>query len=118
MTSTLRVELFPADLDRAIEFYRRLGFEVRGRKDDPPYAALRCGDVRLGLLQAAPVDPGRRHVPAGAELVVDVDDIRRVRDELLAAGVDLAEDLTERPWGMVDVRLHDPDGYYWRFTSR
>ena len=52
------------------------------------------------------------------EIVVEVDDIRAFRDEVVAAGVVLDEDLTARPWGLTDVRLTDPDGYSLRFTGR
>lgn len=41
----------------------------------------------------------------------------RERDRVVAAGWSLAEDLTRRPWGLVDFRLLDPDGYYLRVTE-
>jgi lactoylglutathione lyase len=93
--------------------------EVRGS-----YASLSFGDVRLGLARATdlagsrPIDPGCRSVPAGAEMVVEVRDVRALRDTVAARGIPLAEDVQQRPWGLTDFRVHDPDGYYWRFTSR
>jgi catechol 2,3-dioxygenase-like lactoylglutathione lyase family enzyme len=30
----------------------------------------------------------------------------------------VAEDVTARPWGLRDFRLLDPDGWYWRLTTR
>jgi len=33
------------------------------------------------------------------------------------SGWPLAEDLQQRPWGLIDFRLHDPDGYYLRITT-
>lgn len=119
MTATLRIELFPGDLDRSIAFYETLGFELQGRSDDPvPYAGVRLGDVRIGLLEAAPVDPSLRATPTGTEIVIDVGDIEATRDAVVARGVVLAEDLVERNWGLTDFRVHDPDGYYLRFTNR
>ncbi|AKT50696.1 VOC family protein [Arsenicicoccus sp. oral taxon 190] len=119
MDPQLRIELFPADLDASLAFYAALGFELRGRKDGPPrYANVRLGGVRLGLCEAAAVDPAARRLPAGTELVVDVDDVTGLRDELVGRGVQLDEDLAEREWGLTDFRVVDPDGYYWRFTSR
>jgi RimJ/RimL family protein N-acetyltransferase/catechol 2,3-dioxygenase-like lactoylglutathione lyase family enzyme len=120
--ATLRVELFPADVDASVAFYEALGFEVRGRQGS--YASLSFGDVRLGLARATdlagsrPIDPGCRSVPAGAEMVVEVRDVRALRDTVAARGIPLAEDVQQRPWGLTDFRVHDPDGYYWRFTSR
>lgn len=119
---SVRFELFPADLDRFIHFYVRvLRFELVGEKrhEQPPYAAVRRGGIRIGALQAwESVDPAARRVPSGVEIVIEVDDLLAERDLVIAAGYPLAEDVTERPWGLTDFRLFDPDGYYLRITSR
>lgn len=118
VTASLRIELFPADVDRSVAFYGLLGFEVSGRSAGPPaYAAVRLGDVRIGLCQAAPVDPATRALPVGTEIVIEVDDVQTTRDRVVARGVELAEDLVEREWELSDFRVHDPDGYYLRFTN-
>jgi lactoylglutathione lyase len=119
MTESLRIEIFPADLDRSITFYEAVGFELTGRSDGPPrYASLRLGDVRLGAAEAIAVDPRRRAYPVGTEVVIEVDDVQQVRDGVAEAGVTLTEDLQQRPWGLVDFRITDPDGYYYRLTNR
>ncbi|PRY59366.1 putative glyoxalase superfamily protein PhnB [Knoellia remsis] len=119
MSESLRVEFFPADLERSIAFYEALGFEVRGRSSDPvPYAAVRLGGVRIGLAQRPAVDPALRAVPIGTEVVIEVADVVACRDGVVAAGIELAGDLVEREWGLTDFRVTDPDGYYLRFTSR
>jgi catechol 2,3-dioxygenase-like lactoylglutathione lyase family enzyme len=118
----LRVELFVADLDRFADFYTRvLGFELADdrRRQDPPYAAVRRDLVRIGAARSwTPVDRDARALPAGAELVLECDDVTGERDRVISAGWPLDADLTERPWGLLDFRLSDPDGYYLRFTSR
>jgi lactoylglutathione lyase len=119
VTATLRLEIFPADLERTIGFYEGLGFELAARSDGPPpYASLRLGHVRIGACEAERVDPARRAVPAGTEIVIEVDDVRELRHAAVAAGVTLNEDLRQQRWGLLDVRVSDPDGYYLRFTSR
>lgn len=119
MQPSLRIEIFPADLDRTVRFYERLGFHLIGRNDGPPrYASLRYGDVRVGAAEAPAVDPQRRAYPAGTEIVIEVDDVVRERDRIAGAGLPLLEDRQHRPWGLQDFRLSDPDGYYFRFTSR
>lgn len=119
MDASLRIEIFVADLDRTVTFYERLGFELTGRSDARPrYAAFRLGHARVGAAEADPVDPALRAVPIGTEIVLEVDNIGGERDRLVDAGVDLATDLQRRPWGLEDFRLSDPDGYYYRFTSR
>jgi catechol 2,3-dioxygenase-like lactoylglutathione lyase family enzyme len=118
MTEQLRIELVPSDVDRSVAFYESLGFVVVGHKAGPPaYASVRLGGVRIGLVEAEPVDPSLRAVPAGTEIVIEVDDVKHTRDVAVSRGVRLAEDLSEREWGLTDFRVHDPDGYYLRFTS-
>lgn len=119
MDPSLRIEIFPADLDRTVTFYERLGFQLAGREDGPPrYAALRLGGIQLGAAEAPAVDPQRRAHPAGTKIVIEVDDVQTERDRIVNVGIALVEDLQRRPWGLVDFRQTDPDGYYYRFTSR
>lgn len=115
---TLRIEIFPADIDASVEWWSALGFEVLGRKDDPPYASLGRDDVRLGMVQSPWRPAEHRAVPSGTEIVLAVDDVRAERDRVVAAGIELAEDLQEREWGLTDFRMRDPDGYYLRNTDR
>jgi catechol 2,3-dioxygenase-like lactoylglutathione lyase family enzyme len=120
----LRIELFVEDLDTSIGFYERtLGFELTRR--DEHYASLRRGAAVLGLGPVAAL-PERgtgagftrerlaRDRGAGVEIVLEVEDLEGV---LATAGQALAEPLQERPWGLRDFRIVDPDGYYLRVTE-
>lgn len=139
----LRLELFVDDLALAEEFYTGLlGFEVVDRQ--PGYTSVRHGEVTFGLGPVAklpadddrpwpgPAGPQRRFGPgfsrrrlaedkgAGVEIVLELDDLGRVaslHDRCLAAGV-VVDDLRQRPWGLWDFRVVDPDGYYLRITHR
>ncbi|MGH3293879.1 MAG: hypothetical protein ACRDP7_18935, partial [Trebonia sp.] len=89
------------------------------RHEDPPYAAVRRDMVRVGAVCSwEPVDRNARALPAGVELVLDCEDVAGERDRVISAGWPLDADLTERPWGLLDFRLCDPDGYYPRVTNR
>jgi len=50
--------------------------------------------------------------------VLEVEDLEADRARVAAAGWPVAEEITPRPWGLRDFRLLDPDGYYWRVTTR
>jgi len=118
--SGLRIEVFPDDLDATVDFYRRvLGFTLlrdeRGAASE--YVSLRLGDVRLGAARRAPRDAASRRPPTGVELVLEVDDLDEARARVVDSGWPLDEDLTARPWGLMDFRLLDPSGYYWRVTE-
>jgi predicted enzyme related to lactoylglutathione lyase len=121
----LRMELFVEDLDRAIAFYRdALGFALLRR--DNGYASVRRGDVTLGLGPIAKLpDVGgyftrprlRANRGLGVEIVLEVADVAAEEARVRAAGYSVVEPLRDRPWGLADFRLTDPDGYYLRITS-
>lgn len=123
----LRIELFVADVAASADFYRRvLGFAVE--RQEGGYASVRNGDVLLGLAAIddlppeAPAGPSqgsvRRGRGAGVEIVLEVDDLAACHEAVLTAGQTLSAPLSERPWGLTDFRLTDPDGYYIRVTDR
>jgi catechol 2,3-dioxygenase-like lactoylglutathione lyase family enzyme len=122
----LRLELFVADMDASIAFYRRvLGFALVRREAD--YASVRSGNVTLGLGPIAklptegsyftrPRLAGDRGV--GVEIVLEVDDVAAYRRRVEVSGYPVLDELQARPWGLTDFRIADPDGYYLRITSR
>ena len=118
MEMSLRIEVFAADLERSAEFYRTvLSFEELTRQ--PTYVWMGRGSARIGIgLAGAPVDEAVRRVPAGTEIVLEVDDIDAEYARVAALDWLLAAELGLQPWGLRDFRLHDPDGYYLRLTSR
>ena len=119
---TMRSEIFPDDLDATVDFYMRvlrfrLTVDRRGQPDE--YVSLQRGSVRVGAARrVGPHVRAARLPPAGAELVLEVDDVVAERDRVTAAGWPLAEDLQDRPWGLKDFRILDPAGYYLRITDR
>jgi lactoylglutathione lyase len=50
--------------------------------------------------------------------VLEVDDVGGEHDRVVEAGWPLEQGLQDRPWGLTDVRIIDPVGYYLRVTSR
>ena len=76
---SLRIELFPANLDRWLAFYLGvLGFTITAdkRAGSPRYAAVARGGVRIGAAElGAEVDPQQRELPIGTEIVLEVDDV-------------------------------------------
>jgi catechol 2,3-dioxygenase-like lactoylglutathione lyase family enzyme len=121
----LRMELFVDDMDVSIDFYCRvLGFELMRHEEG--YASIRSGSVTLGLGPIAKLPPEGGyftrdtlsvHRGAGVEIVLEVDDINAFQDQVIAAGYPILEALQHRPWGLMDFRVADPDGYYLRFTN-
>jgi lactoylglutathione lyase len=124
---TIRFELFVADRDKSVDFYTSvLGFEVR--RLDESYAMLTCGDVVLGLGRQADLPetgegPGftqqrlARDRGAGVEIVLETPDLEALYERVQRSGYQLAAPMQDRPWGLRDFRVADPDGYYLRITT-
>jgi heme-degrading monooxygenase HmoA/predicted enzyme related to lactoylglutathione lyase len=116
----LRVELFVTDLDTSVAFYTDvLGFRL-ARADDG-YRSLERGVVVVGL--GPRTDDPRRDDTAhgtGVELVLEVDGgpaaVDALHERVRASGYPVAAGPADRPWGLRDFRVEDPDGYYWRVT--
>jgi lactoylglutathione lyase len=54
----------------------------------------------------------------GVEIVMEVDDLGTAHRRVLDSGHPVFEPPQQRPWGLWDFRIVDPDGYYLRITSR
>lgn len=122
---SLRLELFVSDLEKSGDFYTRvLGFERL--KGNAEYVSVRSGSVVIGLGQAAKLNAKHYFNPElqqdrrglGAEIVLEVDDVRAYFDKVKASGYKIATPLWKQSWGATDFRIVDPDGYYLRITSR
>ena len=121
------MELFVEDMEASIAFYTRvLAFEL-ARHEPGDCASLRLGDIVLGIGPVAklPEEGGYfgRDIAAlrrglGVEIVIEVDDVERWRDRVASSDHPILEPLQDRPWGLKDFRISDPDGYYLRITSR
>ena len=124
---TIRFELFVADRDRSVDFYTSvLGFEVQ--RLDEAHALLTCGQVTLGLGRQADLPetgdgPGftqerlRRDHGAGVEIVLETTDLDLLYERVRRSRYPLAAGMQDRPWGLRDFRVADPDGYYLRITT-
>jgi uncharacterized glyoxalase superfamily protein PhnB len=53
---------------------------------------------------------------AGVEIVLEVPDVDAAIDRARRAGAQIVEPLQDRPWGLRDFRVSDPDGHYLRIT--
>ncbi len=122
---TFRLELFVDDLVASTDFYGRvLGFVI-GEKQADGYTPLTNGDVSLSLNLRANL-PDDHPIQAivgerlgrGIELVLEVNDIEAMYKRVRSANWPLPGELQPQPWGLTDFRMLDPDGYYWRITTK
>jgi uncharacterized glyoxalase superfamily protein PhnB len=99
-----------ADVQRAVEHYRKLGFEVRFY--DEGYAFAEHGSLSIHLQQAA-----ENGMPPGAGvLYIHCDDADAVAAEWRKAGLEVVAP-ENKPWGKYEGAHVDPDGNLIRFGS-
>ena len=123
--ATLRLELFTDDLPASLNFYGRvLGFEKEAERPGG-YTPLAKGSVRIALNLRSDLDEGHpirraahERPGQGVEIVLEVDDIEAMYHHVVSEKWPRSADLSQQPWGLTDFRVLDPDGYYWRVTSR
>ena len=101
------------DVAQAIEFYRDLlGFEVE-MHPAPGFAALSRGDLRLYLNAPGAGGAGRAGgapEPGGwNRFQLEVEDLKKLRDALSAAGARFCGDLVEGQGG-AQILVEDPSG--------
>ncbi|MBX5206818.1 VOC family protein [Rhizobium sp. NZLR11] len=120
----LRLELFVEAPETSVDFYRRvLGFDVQGSASTG-YTLLTNGEAviainsRSALSNDHPLrlETGEK-AGLGIEIVLSVADIEEAYRTAKESGWPVS-DPAQQPWGLLDFRLSDPDGYYVRVTSR
>jgi predicted enzyme related to lactoylglutathione lyase len=105
---------FPVhDIDRALEHYRRLGFDVRAYAGGGYGFAERDGvELHVGTLAHDDHEHGHSHTAA----YLRVDDADALAAEWRAAGVEV-HGPEDTEWGQHEGAVIDPDGNVIRFGS-
>ena len=113
-TEQLVVELLVRDLRRSVQFYLALGFHLLGEKDG--FASLAWEDHRLFLDQRDDLPEPPAHPVMNVRVMVpDVDAHWRRVHEL---GLRVVAPIGDRPYGLRDFAIADPDGFGVRFATR
>lgn len=100
------LSLHVSDVERSIEFYSRIpGAQLVGHRPGQ-FARFQIGTGSLHLVQL----PGPRF-----HIELNADDVQKTYEQLCAAGLTPASPPKRHPWGKVDFRLTDPDGYHLEF---
>ncbi|MDC6404659.1 MULTISPECIES: VOC family protein [Maribacter] len=125
--ASLRLELFSSNVERSVNFYSKiLNFSIEGDSINQSYQQVINGAVILGIGPEAKL-PGDHYLKLkendsrrgiGVEIVLEVDDVLSVYQRVKRSGYPIHAEINDRPWGLTDFRLIDPDGYYIRITSR
>ncbi len=100
--------LHPRDFDRSVGFYRDiLGLHPMREfgKGDSSGIVFFLGGGYLELTDRQVEPPA-----SSTALWLQVRDVRQAEQELRAAGVAIIESAVDKPWGLMELRVSDPDG--------
>jgi catechol 2,3-dioxygenase-like lactoylglutathione lyase family enzyme len=100
-------------LDRAIDFYRALGFQLLGRKGG--FATITWEEHRLFLDEHPRYEPPAAPQANVRVMVPDVDAWWRRATRI---GARVLAPIADRYYGLRDFTIADPDGFGIRFASR
>ena len=104
-----------ADIVRSVRFYVDvLGFEREWLYGTPPVHAGVAMDKFQLMFSLNPKLAARC---AGHQHFFRVDDVKALFEKHKSAGVPIIEDLANKPWGLSEYKVLDPDGYELRFTG-
>ena len=101
-----------ADVQRAVDFYQKLGMEIRGSLRNPSgtlqWVHLNCGQADLMVTHASePVIPSQQAVL----FYLYSPDLIALREHLLASGVKVSPITYPEYMPKGEIRVEDPDGY-------
>ena len=107
------------DLERSIEYYKKLGFTF-GEPWDGFYAIGYLDGLELHLKEAPKNPDERRHRRDNEHLdaAAGVDGIEAFFNHCVANGAIILKQLTPTPWGTLGFYVEDPDGYIIGFSGR
>jgi catechol 2,3-dioxygenase-like lactoylglutathione lyase family enzyme len=112
-TEQLVVEVYVRSLDRALDFYQHLGFELLSRHGG--FAAVTWEGHRLFLDERPRYEPPASPQANVRVMVPDVDAWwRRATD----VGARVLSPVADRDYGLRDFTIADPDGFGIRFVTR
>lgn len=106
--------LIVPDVGAALDYYRDvLGFEVAPYELVPEDNGTATRDgLTIFLNRGARAAPNSEVVPPDLfDVYIWTDGVRALYDEFTKSGADLLGEPCERPWGMLEIRIRDLNGY-------
>lgn len=102
-----------ADMDRAVSFYRALGFVVLYGGSDADFTSFRAGSSYLNLQRDADAAP---RAGLWGRAIFWVDDVDAMHRRALDAGFTTETAPADAPWGERYFHIRDPDGHELSFA--
>ena len=106
------ITLATHDMQRAVRFYRSLGFELRYGGEAASFTSFRAGPGYLNLI----TQPVEKRWSWWGRVIFYVDDVDASYERAVAAGCQPATVPRDAEWGERYFHLTDPDGHELSFA--
>jgi catechol 2,3-dioxygenase-like lactoylglutathione lyase family enzyme len=106
------VTLGTHDMQRAVRFYRALGFELLHGNEEHSFTSFRAGTGYLNLI----AQPAERRWSWWGRVIFYVADVDAVHQRALAAGYRPTTTPRDAEWGERFFHMDDPDGHELSFA--
>lgn len=102
------------DVPKTTAFYRDvLGFSVDDTFSGPDWAMLWADQCQLFLS----LNPSVAATAAGQQVLICVPGVDATYERHKAKGAKIISELENKPWGLREYTVEDPNGYHLRFES-
>ncbi len=111
-----QVPILPVhNMTLTLEYYQdQLGFEKIWKWDDPPTIA---SVTRDDLTMLFSFDPDKTFLASGMDIMIFLKGVKDLYEIYKAKNLKFADDLEEKPWGVLEFSILDINGYYLRFAE-
>ena len=108
-----------ADLAGTISYFEEtLGFKQQWIWGEPPvYAGVRAGGALLYICHDPELASAIRERRLTPDIFLWVSDIGSIYEQHRAKQADITEELTERPWGVRQYVIREPNGYHLKIAE-
>lgn len=101
------ITLFTHDMARAVDFYRKLGFQISYGGEQADFTSFHAGPSFLNLMRVS-LD---RPLGWWGRAIFYVTDVDATHAQALAAGLQPSFAPQDAPWGERYFHIFDPDGH-------
>ncbi len=114
---TLIPFLFVRNVEETMNYYERLGFERTTEEAEMSNGLYGMTSGRFELIFRDGKGESIEDAGKGIRFYADVDDVAK-KYEKVKDDVEILSKLCEKPYGMTEFTLRDPDGYVFTFAQK